>query len=43
MKWEEFLKEVDDDESDIITYSGEEAMRKVSQDGHMLQFVACSL
>ena len=39
MTLNEFLKEVNAQESDIISYTEEETIRKVKQDGHTLQYV----
>ena len=39
MKLETFLKEVGGDKKNIITYSGDEAIKKVEQNGCALQYV----
>ena len=39
MKLEQFLKEVNGKESDIINYEGEGALEAVKQNGYTLQYV----
>jgi hypothetical protein len=39
MNLQEFLKEVDGVESNIINYKGDEALAAVKQDGYALKFV----
>jgi len=39
MTLNEFLKEVNAQESDIISYTEEEAIRKVKENGYLLQYV----
>lgn len=39
MTLNEFLKEVNAQESDIISYTEEETIRKVKQNGYALQYV----
>lgn len=43
MKLDEFLKEVDGRESDIINYSGKEALEAVKRNGYALKYVDKSI